>query len=541
MRNTSHQKLNRRKRRIARNLVRRKRRIARNLVRRKRRIARRLARRRGGHSNGRPVLSARNIHYEVADRALGMGCGGIGVVHQLAHQTGLVDAIDDKVKVLKVHLPYRESDHVLNISYNVLAGGKCLDHLELLRNDEGYLNALGASRIPDPTTAGDFCRRFESEQQLLTLMEAVNDVRLKVWKQQDASFFEQAILDADGTIAPTTGECKEGMNISHNGIWGFHPLIVSLANTKEPLYLLNRPGNRPSHERADEYLDKAIGRCREAGFKHVLVRGDTDFMQTWKLDEWDKSGDVTFIFGADARKEMIARAEKLNPADWRRLERPAKYQHKTDPPELRARPDNIKEQVVVERGYKNLVLQYEDVAEFTHRPDLCKQAYRMIALRKKISVEKGQEKLFDEYRYFFYITNDRTRSPEEIVFLANDRCDQENLIAQLKDTGTGSMRNPLDNLYSNWAYMVISSLAWTLKAWCGLLLPAAPGPHHKTHKQQGRSIVKMEFATFVNSLMRLPCQIIKSGRRIIYRLMSWNPWISPLLRLSEQMRHPLRC
>jgi hypothetical protein len=341
-----------------------------------------------------------------------MGCGGIGVVHQLAHQTGLVDAIDDKVKVLKVHLPYRESDHVLNISYNVLAGGKCLDHLELLRNDEGYLNALGASRIPDPTTAGDFCRRFESEQQLLTLMEAVNDVRLKVWKQQDASFFEQAILDADGTIAPTTGECKEGMNISHNGIWGFHPLIVSLANTKEPLYLLNRPGNRPSHERADEYLDKAIGRCREAGFKHVLVRGDTDFMQTWKLDEWDKSGDVTFIFGADARKEMIARAEKLNPADWRRLERPAKYQHKTDPPELRARPDNIKEQVVVERGYKNLVLQYEDVAEFTHRPDLCKQAYRMIALRKKISVEKGQEKLFDEYRYFFYITNDRTKPQE---------------------------------------------------------------------------------------------------------------------------------
>jgi hypothetical protein len=372
-------------------------------------------------------------------------------------------------------------------------------------------------------------------------MEAVNDVRLKVWKQQDASFFERAILDADGILAPTTGECKVGMNIGYNGMWGFHPLLVSLANTKEPLYLLNRSGNRPSHERADEYLDKAVTLCRRAGFKSILLRGDTDFMQTWKLDEWDKSGDVTFIFGADARKEMIARAEQLNPADWRRLERPAKYQHKTDPPKLRARPDNVKEQVVVERGYKNLVLQYEDVAEFTHQPDLCKQAYRMIALRKKISVEKGQEKLFDEYRYFFYITNDKAGTAEEIVFLANDRCDQENLIAQLKDTGTGSMRNPLDNLYSNWAYMVISSLAWTLKAWCGLLLPAAPGRHHQTHKQQGRSIVRMEFATFVNSLMRLPCQIIKTGRRIIYRLMSWNPWVSPLLRLHEQMLHPLRC
>jgi hypothetical protein len=118
--NTSHQKLNRRQRRIAR-----------NLARRKRRIARRLARRRGGGSKGCPIFSARNIHYEVAGRALGMGCGGIGVIHQLARQTGLIDAIDDKVKVLKVHLPYQESDHVLNIAYNVLAGGTCLDHLGL--------------------------------------------------------------------------------------------------------------------------------------------------------------------------------------------------------------------------------------------------------------------------------------------------------------------------------------------------------------------------------------------------------------------------
>ena len=392
MRNTTHQKL----------------------ARRKRRIARRLARR-CGHSGDGPVFSARNIHYEVADRALGMACGGIGVIHQVARQSGLVGAIDKHVHVLKVHLPYQESDHVLNIAYNVLAGGSCLDHLELLRNNEGYLNAVGASRIPDPTTAGDFCRRFESEAPILTLMEAVNEVRLKIWKQQGPAFFEQAIVDVDGTIAPTTGECKVGMNISYNGLWGFHPLVVSLANTKEPLYLLNRPGNRPSHERADEYLDKAVDLCRGAGFKSILLRGDTDFMQTWKLDEWDQSGYVTFIFGADARKEMIARAEQLSPADWRRLERPAKYQHKTDPPELRARPDNVKEQVVVERGYKNLVLQWEDVAEFRHQPDLCKQAYRMIALRKKISVEKGQEKLFEEYRYFFYITNDRDSTAEEIV------------------------------------------------------------------------------------------------------------------------------
>jgi DDE family transposase len=508
----------------------------RRLLRRKRRIARRLAKR-NLPPRDTPMFSARNIHYEVADRTRGIGCGGIGVAHLLARQTGLIDAIDASVHVLKVHLPYHESDHVLNIAYSVLAGGTCLDHLELLRNDEGYLDALGASRIPDPTTAGDFCRRFQNEQQILTLMEAINEVRLKVWKQQDAKFFKEAVIDVDGSIAPTYGQCKQGMNISYDGQWGYHALIVSLANTKEPLYLLNRPGNRPSHERADEYLDKAIDLCRRGGFEKVLCRGDTDFMQTWKLDEWDASGLVTFIFGADARKPMISRAEQLPGDAWRRLERAAKYEVKTDP---RARPDNVKEQVVREKKFKNLVLQWEDVAEFQHRPDLCKKSYRMIVLRKKISVEQGQEKLFDEYRYFFYITNDLTSAAEEIIFQANDRCDQENLIAQLKN-GTGSLRNPLDNLHSNWAYMVMSSLAWTLKAWCGLLLPAEPGRWHDRHRGEGRSIVRMEFATFVNGMMRLPCQIVKGGRRIIYRLLSWNPWAAPLLRLAEAMRRPMRC
>ena len=386
------------------------------LARRKRRIERRLAAR-CRHDSSRPVLAARNIRYEVADRAQAVGCGGIGAIHLLARHIGLIDAIDAEVRVLKRHLPYHESDHVLSLAYNILAGGTCIEDLELRRTDEVFLDAMGAQRIPDPTTAGDFCRRFETETQVLTLMEAIHQTRLKVWKQQEPAFFTQAIVDADGTIAPTTGECKEGMNLSYDGQWGYHPLLISLANTKEPLYLLNRSANRPSHERA--------------------------------------------------------------------------------------RPDNVKERVVREKGFKNFVLQWEDVAEFGHRPDKCEKAYRIIVLRKRISVEAGREKLFEEYRYFFYITNDRLGTPEQVVFLANDRCDQENLIAQMKN-GVRAMRNPLDNLYSNWAYMICASLAWTLKSWCGLLLPIAPGRYEGRHREQKRKLVRMEFKGFLNALMRLP-------------------------------------
>ena len=205
---------------------------------------------------------------------------------------------------LKRHLPYQESDHVLNIAYNALSGGTCMEDIELRRNDEVYLDALGAQRIPDPTTAGDFCRRFE-EDDVESLMDTFNKVRLKVWRQQPDAFFEEAVLEADGTLAPTTGECKDGMDVAYDGTWGYHPLLISLANTAEPLYLVNRSGNRSSHEGAAKRFDQAIALCQRAGFDQILLRGDTDFSQTRYLDGWDDQG-VGFIFGIDAMKNLVA-------------------------------------------------------------------------------------------------------------------------------------------------------------------------------------------------------------------------------------------
>lgn len=503
---------------------------------RKRRIERRLdrSRRPGGDE---PQFSARNIHYEMAARTRAINCGGIGVAHLLARQSGLIEALDADVHVLKVHLPYHESDHVLNIAYNVLAGGSCLEDLERLRNDEVYLDALGASRIPDPTTAGDFCRRFTCDEQVLGLMETINRVRMKVWRLQPEPFGELAILDADGTIAATCGECKEGMDISYDGQWSYHPLVISLADSKEPLYLVNRPGNRPSHEQAAAYFDKAIDLVLGAGFQRVLLRGDTDFSQTAHLDRWDARGNVTFLFGIDKSQPLLLQAELLPQSAWHRLERPRAYEVAT--PERR-RPRNVKERIVEERNFKNLITKWEDVAEFDYRPTACKKAYRIVVLRKKLAVKMGQDVLWEEYRYFFFISNDRELDACELVLLANQRCNQENLIEQLKN-GVQALRNPLDNLHSNWTYMVMCSLAWTLKAWMGLCLPASPGPHQQRHQQQKDQIVKMEFKKFLNTLVRLPCQIIKTGRRIIYRLLAWNPWVGVLARMAETFAGPMRC
>lgn len=292
-------------------------RIRKQLAQRKRRIQKRLDKTKLGSEC--PVLSASNIHYEIAERTRAVSAGGIGLMHQMVRRLGLDEAINEHLNVLKIYLPYSESDHVLNIAYNLLAGGGCLEHLELLRNNEAYLDALGAQRIPDPTTAGDFCRRFNF-LSILTLMEIINGVRLKVWRQQPDSFFKEAIIEADGTMVETTGECKQGIDINYKKQWGYHPLVVSLANTHEPLYIANRSGNRPSHEGADFYLDRAAELCRRAGFRQIVMRGDTDFTQTDKLDGWDADG-VQFVFGIDAMPNLYKLVENLPQNAWRRLER----------------------------------------------------------------------------------------------------------------------------------------------------------------------------------------------------------------------------
>ena len=507
--------------------------IRRQLQARKRRIARRLEQAdRSG--TDRPEMAASNIQYEIADRTRAISVGGIGAAHLLVKRLGLDQAINERLDLLKVHLPYHESDHILNIAYNLLAGGTRLEHLEFLRNDEGYLDALGATRIPDPTTAGDFCRRFD-EGRIDTLQEVFNDARVKVWSEQPADFFTVATIDVDGTTVETNGECKQGMDINYKNQWGYMVQAVSLANTGEPLYVVNRPGNRPSHEQAAVSLDRAVALCRRAGFRQVRLRGDTDFSQTEHLDRWSTDG-VKFVFGIQAMQSLYVHAENLPRNAWKELSRPAKYNVKTEP---RQRPTNVKQQVVEERKFTDIRLAKEHVAEFRYRPGKCDRDYRIVVVWKDLEVHKGQRKLFDDARCFFYITNDFRKAAEAIVYEANHRCNQENLFAQLKGDAQ-SLSAPVDTLLSNWAYMVIASLAWSLKAWTALALPEG-GRDVEERRAEKYKLLRMEFTTFRRAFMAVPAQIISTGRRIVFRLLSWNPWQHVFFRLLDQLRTPLRC
>jgi len=486
----------------------------------KEKIERRLGRK-GWKAQLKPMFSAKNIHYEVSDKAGGIGVGGIGAFHLLATRIGLQKCLDEKLHLLKRHLPYHESDHVLNIAYNVLTSGKCLGDIHMLRNDNNYLNALDTQRIPDATTEGDFLRRFTNEESVMQLMECINECRLKVWKQQKRRYRNYGVIDVDGTIAAITGECKQGMDISYKGVWGYDPLVITLANTREHLYLVNRPGNAVSHQHAVRWMDKAA-RLVIKGYKRVCLRGDTDFALTAQFDRWTERG-VDFVFGVNAMRNLVELAQSLDESRWRPMVRKAKYEVKTSP---RKRPQNVKEAIVRERGYQNIKLKGESVAQFTYRPVKCKRSYRMIVLRKNLSVEKGELVLFDDIRYFFYIINIPHLSPQEVVRFANQRCNQENAIEQLKN-GVNALRMPSEEFYANWAYMVIAALAWNMKAWFGLLMEDG---------RRGQAVIGMEFRRFLNTFIKIPCQIIRGGGRITFRILSYNAWLKAFLDTFQRIK-----
>lgn len=293
------------------------------------------------------------------------------------------------------------------------------------------------------------------------------------------------------------------------------------------MWIVNRSGSRPPSERAEVPFDEAVEPCRRAGFEDILLRGDTDFSLTKHLDGWDEQG-LRFVFGYDARKSHAEQAESIDESDYLEMVRRADRPFEGKPRKTQQR---VEDRIIHERGLLDRTTSSEDVAEFDYKPVEAKRAYRIVLLRKVILEDKGRQCLGTRERYFFHITIDRQMSCTQVVREANDRCNQERLIEQLEG-GVRALHAPLNTLHANWAYMVIAALAWSLEAWFAPMLPVGRRNEHRVERDR---VLRMEFRTLVQHFMLLPAPILRSGRRLIFRLLAWRPCLPTLPRLVDAL------
>ena len=219
--------------------------------------------------------------------------GGLALAASLVRSLGIARDLDRELSLLASHRPFHESDHVLTYVYNLFAGGTCIEDIADLQTSEPARRMLGAARIPDPTTAGGFLRMFDAES-LSALDQVINQAQEKVWKRHyDKKKAARAIVDLDSHVHPVYGDQKEGTDFTYKGSFGYHPLMISLAGTLECLRLVNRSGNTPSADGAENHL-RELFPMLDRRFKQVIVRGDSAFAKQAIFDAYGSSNLVPY-------------------------------------------------------------------------------------------------------------------------------------------------------------------------------------------------------------------------------------------------------
>ena len=468
----------------------------------------------------RPVFGARRVHVEVDRRGRGTPYGGLALAHQLVQGLELPQAIDHGVPIFKIHLPYYESDHLLTHVYNLFAGGSCIEDIASLQDSEAFRSLVGACRVPDPTTAGDFLRRFDATK-LGFLQHVFDETHEKVWAALPRAKRRVATIDLDSTIKPVYGECKEGADFSYTGKWSYHPLLISVAETNECLRLINRSGNRPSAEGSGEALDECLGRLTRH-FRKVRVRGDTAFGGQETVRVCDVYKNVEFAFGLNATANLVQMAENLSPRAFRPFQSKISAAGPTRNSRTRRRRRRRTRRLrAQERGYHTLRTIRQWVAEFRYRPGWADRDYRVVVRRQLVETSQGQKTLFERYVDRFFLTDIEDMIPSEIVRFAYGRCAQENTIEQLKN-GICAMAMPTGELVANAVFLMAGQLAWNLRAWLSLL--ALP-----------KESLHWEWKRFRHAFVYVAARVVHRARRVRVRISSSHRFADIFLAASRRL------
>lgn len=474
------------------------------------------------------VFRMPRTHVEVDERSEVTPYGGVALATEFIRRFKIAERIDRNVKVFRFHLPYRESDHVLAQTLNLYVGGTCIEDVANLQHSEAVRRIIGACRIPDPTTAGDFLRRLhEQEYQLPGLRRAVDEVQAEVWRRLQRGCGkrneEWSIVDVDGHVKPLYGVQKEGAEF-YKSTWCYQPLIVSLAGSGECLAIRNRPGNVRSSDGTADVLDIVLPQVQARGGK-MLVRGDSDFDRGDVRAACDRAG-AYFAFVGREFKDRPKLVENIDEAQWK----PFRTRAHRELVERRTRPSfaprrkkpNRRRQCARARNFKEKQLVKQWLTE-VDQIDATGKPYRLVIRRQLIEHREGQRFLFDEYRYRYIVTSlPASVSTQEVVDLTYERCDQENVIEQL-GSGLAAWRMPVAEFDGNSAWLEIARLAWNLGKWIAqLALPP--------------EVVRWEWKRFRQAFVYVAAQVIRRSRQIVLRLSAAHRWHQLLVAAHQQLQ-----
>jgi len=478
----------------------------------------------------RPVFRNRQVRVQVQQRGEITPYGGLSLAHDLAMRLGIDRESNDSLRMLRLHLPYFESDHLLTHVYNQYVGGSCIEDIAHLQHSDAVKHLVGACRIPDPTTAGDFLRRF-NPRNLRAFQEVIDRAREKVWRQMPNARKGVATIDMDSTLKEVYGECKQGADFSYTGKWSYHALLLTLAETHELLRTLNRPGNVASADGAAAALKEVLPMVRRH-FGKVYVRGDSAFYQKAIIAQCVRHH-VGFALVMDGFANLIHKAESLPESAWKPFSAHSEKRvgQAVANKKTRRKRERVRGRKARERGYKTLATTGQWAAEFNYtiRPGLEEfgvvgSTFRVVVKRQLVQTSQGQELLYTDYVYRFIITNipRSEKNAAEVLRFAYGRCDQENIIEQAKN-GIAALRMPTGELLANAAFLMAGQLAWCLRAWLSLL--ALP-----------KETSRWEWKWFRQAFVYVAARITQGARRAKVYLAGCHRFVDHLIIASQRLQ-----
>jgi hypothetical protein len=466
------------------------------------------------------------LHLESDGRGEMTHYGGLILAQQFVRRFGVAKRLDDGLMLFKRHAPYHESDHVLALAYTLYADGTCLEDQAALQGSEAVRRLVGGCRIPDPTTAGDFLRRFRTAQDVEQLSGVIDGVQEAVWSKLPGKMrrrrkkHEYALVDLDGHIKPLYGVQKEGADFSYNGRWSYQPLVVSLGGSGECLKVVNQPGSARSSDAAAKALKEVLPWVRR-NFLIAIVRGDSDFDRSDVYNETIDAG-AYFAIGGRLYQNRAALVEAIAEERWKafvpradRDERSGASRH--------GRTANYRQKKAEERKFRTLRTVKQWVSEIAYQPAGLDCACRMIVRRILIEEKDGQGALFEHFRYRLVLTNlPRSYTPQQVVDLTYQRCDQENVIEQFGQ-GIAGWRMPVAEFMGNSAWLQIARLAWNLGKWIAQI--ALP-----------REVVRWEWKRFRRHFVYIAAKVLKEGRSLVVRLAGSHRFLPDILTAHARLQ-----